>query len=207
MHALESVHRTVLHKIWKIWAQMSISSSEIRSWRNKALPRFIYLVLDRGYRLWNMIMVNTLSSGDREETWWVWSRNDKTHTFFLKIEVEMMSNNGDFGEEHGGFERGSIGEDNEQSQKFEGKPKRFKKLTYLCKARDFRNWVKSRTSRHGKSQDSLKLEFLKIFLCVFCDWKFYPRKSHKVSHENFCVTLATRPSTHEQVARLSREKH
>ena len=42
-------------------------------------------------------------------------KNKKTHTFFLKIEVEMMSNNGDFCEEHGGFERGSIGEDNEQS--------------------------------------------------------------------------------------------
>ena len=40
-------------------------------------------------------------------------KNKKTHTFFLKIEVEMMSNNGDFCEEHGGFERGSIGEDNE----------------------------------------------------------------------------------------------
>ena len=50
-------------------------------------------------------------------------KNKKTHTFFLKIEVEMMSNNEDFCEEHGGFERGSIGEDNEQSQKFEGKPK------------------------------------------------------------------------------------
>ena len=25
-------------------------------------------MLDRGYRLWNMIMVSTLSSGDREET-------------------------------------------------------------------------------------------------------------------------------------------
>ena len=38
----------------------------------------------------------------------------------------MMSNNRDFCEEHGGFERGSIGEDNKQSQKFEGKLKRLK---------------------------------------------------------------------------------
>ena len=40
----------------------------------------------------------------------------KTHTFFLNIEVEMMNNNGGFCEKHGGFERGSSEEDNEQSQ-------------------------------------------------------------------------------------------
>ena len=42
----------------------------------------------------------------------------------MKIEVEMMSNNEDFCEEHGGFEKGIIGEDNEQSQNFEGKLKK-----------------------------------------------------------------------------------
>ena len=70
MQIRELVRTTVLHRIWKIWAQMSISTSEIRSWRNKALPRFIYPVLDRGYRLWNMIIVSTLNSGERkrEET-------------------------------------------------------------------------------------------------------------------------------------------
>ena len=53
-------------------------------------------------------------------------KNKKTHTFFLKIEIEMMSNNGDFFcEEHGGFERVSIREDNEQSQKFKGKTENF----------------------------------------------------------------------------------
>ena len=56
------------HKIWKICTQMLISTSEIRSWRNKALPRFIYPVLDRRYRLWNMMIVSTLNSGDWEET-------------------------------------------------------------------------------------------------------------------------------------------
>ena len=40
-------------------------------------------------------------------------KNKKTHTFFLKIEVEMMSNNGDFREWHSEFERGLNGEDNE----------------------------------------------------------------------------------------------
>ena len=125
----------------------------------------------------------------------------------MKIEVEMMSNNGDFCEEHSGFERGSVREDNEQSQKFKGKPKRFKKLTYLRKTHDFRDSFKMRPSRHGKSQDSLKPKFLKIFLSVFHNWKFYSQGSHEVSREDFCVPLVTRPSTHEQVARLSHEKH
>ena len=33
-----------------------------------------------------------------------------------KIEVKTMNNNGSFSEKHGGFERGSIGEDNEKTQ-------------------------------------------------------------------------------------------
>ena len=66
MQIRESVRTTVLRRIWKIWAQMSISKSEIKSWRNKALPRFIYPVLDRRYRLWNMMIVSTLNSGERE---------------------------------------------------------------------------------------------------------------------------------------------
>ena len=42
----------------------------------------------------------------------------------MKIEVEMMSNNGDFCEENGGFKKGITGEDNEKSQNFEGKLKK-----------------------------------------------------------------------------------
>ena len=66
MQIHESVRTIVLCRIWKIWAQMSISTSDIRLWRNKALPRFIYPVLDRGYRLWNMMIVSTLNSRERE---------------------------------------------------------------------------------------------------------------------------------------------
>ena len=67
----------------------------------------------------------------------------------MKIEVEMMSNNGDFSEEHGGFEKGITEKYNEQSQNFEGKLKKGfkKKLTYLRKTHNFRDWVKSRASR------------------------------------------------------------
>ena len=46
-----------------------------------------------------------------------------------------------------------------------------------------------------------------IFLSVFRDWKVYPQESREVSHENLCVSLAIGPSTSEQVAILSREKH
>ena len=52
----------------------------------------------------------------------------KTHTFFLKIEVKTMNNNGGFSEKHSGFERGKHGEDNEQSQNFEGKLKKVLKI-------------------------------------------------------------------------------
>ena len=39
----------------------------------------------------------------------------------MNIEVEMMNNNGGFCEKHCGFERDINGEDNEHSQKFDGK--------------------------------------------------------------------------------------
>ena len=67
-HIHDSVRRTVLRRTWKIWAQMLISTSEIRSWRNSVRPRFIYLVLDKGYKLWNITIVSTLSLGGKEET-------------------------------------------------------------------------------------------------------------------------------------------
>ena len=106
-------------------------------------------------------------------------KNKKTHTFFLKIEVEMMSNNGDFCEEHGGFKRGSTGEDNKQSQKFEEKPKCFKNWPICAKHAIF-------TTELSRKQvaRTLKTKILKNFLSVFRDWKFYPRGSHEVNCEN-----------------------
>ena len=68
IHIQDLVRRTILRRTWKIWAQTSISTSEIRSWRNKAHPRFIYQVLDKGYKLWNITIVSTLSFRKREET-------------------------------------------------------------------------------------------------------------------------------------------
>ena len=93
----------------------------------------------------------------------------KTHTFFLKIEVKMMNNNEGLSEKHSGFDRGKHGEDNEQTQNFEGKLKKVLKTDHLRKTRDFRDWFKSRASRQGKSWDSLKPKFFKIFLSVFRD--------------------------------------
>ena len=45
----------------------------------------------------------------------------------------MMNNNGGLCEKHGEFERGINGEDNEQSQKFEGKLKSFKNYPQSAK--------------------------------------------------------------------------
>ena len=50
-----------------VWENIN-SSSVIKSWRNKAQPRFMYPMLERGYRLWNMIVVSNLNSGDSDNT-------------------------------------------------------------------------------------------------------------------------------------------
>ena len=76
----------------------------------------------------------------------------------------------------------------------------------MRKTRDFRDWVKSRESRQGQSPEHSRQKFWKIYLSAFRDWKFYPRESHEVSRESLS-SLATEPSTSEQVAKLSREKH
>ena len=58
----------------------------------------------------------------------------------------------------------------------------------------------------GQAAKHLRDKILKICLSIFRDWKFYPRGSRERSHENFCLTLATRASTCEQVASMSRKK-
>ena len=107
----------------------------------------------------------------------------------------------------GELERVSGKEEDEQSEMFEEKLKRFKNLPILCKTRVFRNWIKSRASRQDHPPEHLKENFWKNFLSVFHDWKFHSRESHELSRENLCVPLAIEPSTGEQVANLSREKH
>ena len=56
-------------------------------------------------------------------------------------------------------------------------------------------------SRQVKPPKHSKTEFWKKFLTVFRDGKVYPRESHELSRENLWVTLATGPSTREQVAK------
>ena len=108
---------------------------------------------------------------------------------------------------HGEFESVSGKEEDEQSEMLEGKLKRFKNWPILRKTRDFRNWIKSRDSRQGQLPEHLKEKLLKNFLSVFLDWKFHSLESRELSRENLCVPLAIGPSTREQVANLSREKH
>ena len=86
---------------------------------------------------------------------------------------------------------------------FEGKLKRFKNWPILCKTRDFRDWDKSPVP----AIRTLKRKLWKKFLSVFHNWKFHSRESRELSRENLYVPLATGPSTGEQVANLSREKH
>ena len=52
--------------------------------------------------------------------------NKKTHTFSWRLKLRWWKNGRLLWVKHGEFERGMNEEDNEQSQKFEGKLKSFK---------------------------------------------------------------------------------
>ena len=79
--------------------------------------------------------------------------------------------------------------------------KRFKNCSYFCQTRVFHDWRESPQSRQFKPPKHSKIKVWKNFLSVFRDWKVYPRESRELSRQNLWVTLATRPSTHEQVAK------
>ena len=80
--------------------------------------------------------------------------------------------------------------------------KRFKNCPYFCQTRAFRDLIESPQSRQFKSPKHSRTKIWKIFLSVFRDWKVYPRVSREMSRENLWVTLATGPSTREQVAKI-----
>ena len=65
----------------------------------------------------------------------------------------------------------------------------------------------SRVQVARTSRQNTKKKNLENFLTVFRDWKFHSWESCKLSCENLYVPLTTGPSTHKQVANLSREKH
>ena len=79
--------------------------------------------------------------------------------------------------------------------------KRFKNCPYFCQTRVFRDLIELPQSRQLKPPKHSRTKIWKIFLSVFCDWKVYPRVSRELSRKNLCVTLATGPSTREQVAK------
>ena len=83
--------------------------------------------------------------------------------------------------------------------------KRFKNCPYFCQTRVFRDWNESPQSNQFKLPKHSKTKIWKNFLSVFRDWKVYPRESCELSCENLWVTLATGPSTCEQVAKKSRK--
>ena len=62
-------------------------------------------------------------------------------------------------------------------------------------------WVANKSP--GLAAKTLKDKIVKNFLSVFRDWKVYPRGSHELSRKNLCVTLATGPFTHEQIAKIN----
>ena len=71
----------------------------------------------------------------------------------------------------------------------------------MCKTRVFRGWVEPPDSRQIHPPKHFKPKVLKNLLSVFRDWKSHSRGSRELSRENLCVSLATGPSTREQVAK------
>ena len=64
---------------------------------------------------------------------------------------------------HGEFESVLGKEEDEQLEMFEGKLKRFKNWPILLKTHDFRDWIKSCSSRQGQPPEHLEENFWKIF--------------------------------------------
>ena len=62
-------------------------------------------------------------------------------------------------------------------------------------------WVANKSP--GLAAKTLKDKIVKKFLCVFRDWKVYPRGSRELSRKNLCVPLVTGPFTREQVAKIN----
>jgi len=79
--------------------------------------------------------------------------------------------------------------------------KRFKNCSCFCQTHVFRDLIKSPHNRQFKLPKHSRTKIWKIFLSVFRDWKVYQRVSCELSRENLWVTLATGPSTREQVTK------
>ena len=87
-------------------------------------------------------------------------------------------------------------------KKFEGKLKKILKTAFTVQNTRFSRLCKSPESRQIHPPKHFKTKVLKNFLSVFRDWKSYSRESGKLSRENLCVPLTTRPSISEQVAKI-----
>ena len=124
-------------------------------------------------------------------------RQRKPILFFLKIGEEMMQK-WSLRSVWVSFSWERNGKDSEQSQNVERKTE---KVLKNCLWNAKHAFFATETSRLGKPPKHLKSKLWKNFLCVFRDWKFYPRGSRELSRENLCVSLATGPFTHEQVAK------
>ena len=90
------------------------------------------------------------------------------------------------------------GEHSEQSQKFEGKTEKVLKTVFETQNTRF---LRLKQVARVTRQSTSSLKIWKNLLSVFRDWKSHSRGSRKLSRENLCVPLATRPSTREQVTK------
>ena len=129
-------------------------------------------------------------------------RKNKTHTFSWWFGYEMKHQWGLKMGTRSVWEEDSWGRRWTITNVREKNWKRFKNCPYFCQTHIFRDWSESPTSRQVKPPEHSKTKIWKIFLSVFRDWKVYSRGSRELSRENLWVTLATRPSTREKVAKI-----
>ena len=123
-------------------------------------------------------------------------RKRKSIPFPWRFENEMKQKWRFVREWHGEFESVSGKKEDEQSEMFEGKLKRFKNWPILRKTCDFCNWIKLHSSRQNTSKKTFE-KFSKCFLrlevplvresqieprkslCTPRDWTFHPRTSRQ----------------------------
>ena len=100
------------------------------------------------------------------------SEIEKTHTFFLKIGEGMMQKWSLRSVTRSVWVRFSWernGEDNEQSQKFEGKTKKVLKTVFEMQNMHFSRLGKVANKSPGQATKTLKYKIVKNFLSVFRD--------------------------------------
>ena len=136
-----------------------------------------------------------------------WSEKIETHTFFLENEVGEMINNGGLGWVHSVFGKGMKWGRQWIVTKVRGK--NWKSLkTDLFVQNTWFSWLSQVAIESlGLVARTFKTKILKNLSKCFSRLEVLPARDLQGKLRKFLSPLVTGPSTREQVAKLSREKH